>query len=91
MRNLLYSLQNISVRPYYLFHCDPVKGCEHFRTRIDSGMKMMDEIRRDSSGLSLPQYVLDVPGKTAKIPLNVMSSAIINDLKKHQHFFDKFE
>lgn len=91
MRNLLYGLQNISVRPYYLFHCDPVKGCEHFRTNIEAGMKMMDEIWRQCSGLSLPQYVLDVPGNTAKIPLNVMSEAIKNDLKKHQHFFDKFE
>jgi lysine 2,3-aminomutase len=91
MQNLLYGLQNISVRPYYLFHCDPVKGCEHFRTNIEVGMSMMDEIWRQCSGLSLPQYVLDVPGNTAKIPLNVMSGAINDDLKKHQHFFDKFE
>lgn len=91
MRNLLYGLQRISVRPYYLFHCDPVKGCEHFRTSIKKGIKMIDEIRQQCSGLSLPQYVLDVPGKTAKIPLNAMSGEIKNDLKKHQHFFDKFE
>jgi lysine 2,3-aminomutase len=91
MRNLLYGLQQISVRPYYLFHCDPVKGCEHFRTQIAPGMKMMDEIRQQCSGLSLPQYVLDVPGNTAKIPLNVISGAIKDDLKKHQHFFDKIE
>ena len=91
MRNLLNGLQKISVRPYYLFHCDPVKGCEHFRTNINAGMKIMDEIRQQCSGLSLPQYVLDVPGKTAKIPLNVMSRAIKNDFKKYQHFFDKFE
>jgi lysine 2,3-aminomutase len=91
MRNLLYGLQNISVRPYYLFHCDPVKGCEHFRTSIESGIIMMDEIRRQCSGLSLPQYVVDLPGSTAKIPLNVMSGTLKNDFKKHQHFFDKFE
>ena len=91
MRNLLYGLQNISVRPYYLFHCDPVKGCEHFRTSIESSIIMMDEIRRQCSGLSLPQYVVDLPGSTAKIPLNVMSGTEKNDLKKHQHFFDKFE
>jgi len=91
MRSLLYGLQKISVRPYYLFHCDPVKGCEHFRTKMDPSMKMMDEIRQQCSGLSLPQYVLDVPGNTAKIPLSVMSGAIKNDLKKHQHFFDKIE
>jgi len=90
MRNLLYGLQNISVRPYYLFHCDPVKGCEHFRTSIESGIIMMDGIRRQCSGLSLPQYVVDLPGNTSKIPLNVMSGALKNDLKKHQHFFDKF-
>jgi L-lysine 2,3-aminomutase len=52
---------------------------------------MMDEIRRQCSGLSLPQYVLDVPGSTAKIPLSAMSGVIKSDLKKHQHFFDKIE
>jgi lysine 2,3-aminomutase len=91
MKNLLYGLQKISVRPYYLFHCDPVKGCEHFRTEIKSGMKMMESIWRHCSGLSLPQYVMDVPGSTGKIPLNVMSTAIKKDLEKHQHFFDKFK
>jgi lysine 2,3-aminomutase len=90
MRTLLYSLQNISVRPYYLFHCDPVKGCEHLRTDIKSGLQMMEKIWRQCSGLSIPQYVLDVPGSTGKIPLNVMSKIIKNDLQKHQHFFDKF-
>jgi lysine 2,3-aminomutase len=68
-----------------------VKGCEHFRTNIESGIIMMDEIRRQCSGLSLPQYVVDLPGSTAKIPLNVMSGTLKDDLKKHQHFFDKFE
>ena len=69
MKNLLYGLQKISVRPYYLFHCDPVKGCEHFRTDVKTGMEMMENIWRQCSGLSLPQYVLDVPGSTGKIPL----------------------
>lgn len=91
MKNLLYGLQKISVRPYYLFHCDPVRGCEHFRTDVKTGMAMMENIRQQCSGLSLPQYVLDVPGSTGKIPLNVMSRAIKKDLQKHQHFFDKLK
>ncbi len=91
MKNLLYGLQKISVRPYYLFHCDPVKGCDHFRTDIKTGMALMENIWRQCSGLSLPQYVLDVPGSTGKIPLNVMSKAIKKDLQKHQHFFDKIK
>ena len=90
MRNLLYGLQKISVRPYYLFHCDPVKGCEHFQTDLKSGITMMEKIWSQCSGLSLPQYVLDLPGSTGKMPLNTMSQAINNDLQTYQHYFDKF-
>ena len=91
MKDLLYGLQKISVRPYYLFHCDPVKGAAHFRNDVQAGLKMMDPIWRQCSGLSLPQYVLDVPGTTGKIPLTALSPAIKKDLRKHQHFFDKLK
>lgn len=90
MQNLLYGLQKISVRPYYLFHCDPAKGCAHFRTDPGAGIALMEKIWQQCSGLCLPQYVLDVPGKSAKIPLNIMSKTIKGALKKHQHSFDKF-
>lgn len=91
MKNLLYYLQKISVRPYYLFHCDAAKGCAHFRTDLQESVVMMNEIWKNCSGLCLPQYVMDVPGSTGKIPLNMMSKAIKNDLNKHKHFFDKFQ
>lgn len=91
MQTLLYGLQKISVRPYYLFHCDPAKGCGHFRTDAQAGVIMMEKIWMHRSGLCLPQYVLDVPGKSAKIPLNIMSKTIKDALKKHQHSFDKFQ
>ena len=89
MKSLLYGLQKLSVRPYYLFHCDPVKGCAHFQNDVRAGLRMMDKIWRQCSGLSLPQYVVDVPGSTGKIPLTALSPAIKKDLQKHQHFFDK--
>ena len=91
MKDLLYGLQRISVRPYYLFHCDPAQGCLHFRTAAQPSIAMMEKIWRQCSGLCLPQYVLDVPGSAGKIPLNLMSKTITNDLKKHKHFFDKFQ
>jgi lysine 2,3-aminomutase len=90
MKSLLYNLQKISVRPYYLFHCDAVKSCEHFSTEIEEGIKFMENIRRQCSGLSLPQYVADVPGSAGKIPLNAMSRSIKKDFQNHKHFFDKF-
>lgn len=91
MKNLLHGLQKISVRPYYLFHCDPAKGSAHFRTSPKEGITLMEKIWQQCSGLCLPQYVMDVPGSAGKIPLNVMSGTIKKDLKRHQHFFDKFQ
>lgn len=73
MRDLLHDLQEISVRPYYLFQCDPVKGTDHFRTDICDGMKIMETLWSNLSGLCLPRYVLDVPGAPGKIPLQPFS------------------
>lgn len=91
MRRLLHGLQRISVRPYYLFHCEPVKGCGHFRTELETGLKMMEELRRKCSGLVLPQYVADLPDPAGKVPILALSESIKNDLQKHQDFFDNFE
>ncbi|MHB8137284.1 MAG: KamA family radical SAM protein [Smithellaceae bacterium] len=91
MRRLLHGLQKISVRPYYLFHCEPVKGCGHFRTELETGLNMMEELRRKCSGLVLPPYVADLPGTAGKVPILALSESIKNDLQEHQDFFDNFE
>jgi len=90
MCDLLHGLQKISVRPYYLFHCEPVRGCTHFRTTVSSGLTLMEELRRNCSGLALPQYVADLPGEAGKVPLLALSASIKKNLKKHQDFFDFF-
>lgn len=91
MRELLHGLQKISVRPYYLFHCEPVTGCMHFRTDVASGLALMEALRGTCSGLALPQYVADLPGDAGKVPLLALSASIKKNLKKHQDFFDIFE
>jgi lysine 2,3-aminomutase len=91
MRGLLYGLQKISVRPYYLFHCEPVRGCGHFRTEVQSGLTIMEELRQNCSGLALPQYVADLPGRAGKVPLLAQSASIKNDLHQHQDFFDNLK
>ncbi len=73
MRELLYGLERISVRPYYLFQCDPVRGTDHFRAEIRTGMEIMERLWRNISGLCLPRYVLDCPGGRGKIPLHPLS------------------
>jgi lysine 2,3-aminomutase len=69
MRDLLYGLQRISVRPYYLFQCDPVKGTDHFRVDLHSGMEIMGEISKNISGLCVPRYVIDLPDGKREIHL----------------------
>jgi len=69
MKALLYALQRIAVRPYYLFHCEPVRGAMHFRTPVADGIAMMETLRREISGLCMPRYVIDLPGGAGKMPL----------------------
>jgi len=89
MRDLLYGLQRISVRPYYLFQCDTVRGADHFRADIGSGIEIMEKLWRNISGLCIPQYVFDVPGGRGKIPLYPLSLFPVKSLETDEHFFDK--
>lgn len=73
MRELLYGLQRISVRPYYLFQCDPVRGTDHFRVDLRRGLEIMEGLRRSISGLCMPRYVVDLPGGKGKWPLQPFS------------------
>src|SRR5205823_1184173 len=69
MRELMRALLRIKVRPYYLFHCDPVIGAGHFRTSVWKGLELMEGLRGHMSGLGIPTYVVDSPHGGGKIPL----------------------
>ncbi|MBM4073032.1 MAG: KamA family radical SAM protein [Planctomycetes bacterium] len=69
MRRLMRALLRIKVRPYYLFHCDPVTGAGHFRTSVWKGLEIMEGLRGHMSGLGIPTYVVDSPHGGGKIPL----------------------
>jgi lysine 2,3-aminomutase len=74
MRDLLYGLQRISVRPYYLFQCEPVQGAGHFRVDLEAGKAMMEKIWRECSGLCQPSYVIDTIVGRGKVPVPLYSS-----------------
>jgi lysine 2,3-aminomutase len=69
MRSLMRALLRIKVRPYYLFHCDPVIGAGHFRTSVWKGLEIMEGLRGHMSGLGIPTYVVDSPHGGGKIPM----------------------
>ncbi len=80
MRELVRGLLRIKVRPYYLFHCDPVTGAGHFRTSVWKGLEIIEGLRGHVSGLAVPTYVVDGMHGAGKIPLmpNYLVSASDN-------------
>ena len=69
MKALCHGLMRMRVRPYYLYQCDPIRGGEHFRTPISKGIEIMEGMRGHTSGLAVPNYVIDAPGGGGKIPV----------------------
>ncbi len=57
------------VRPYYIFHPKQVKGTKHFEITVEEGLKIMKYLRGHTSGLAIPQYILNAPNGLGKIPL----------------------
>jgi lysine 2,3-aminomutase len=69
IRQLCTGLLRIRVKPYYLFHGDPVAGTMHFRTGIAKGLEIMKALRGRTSGLAQPTFAIDLPGGNGKVPL----------------------
>ncbi|MFH1129414.1 MAG: KamA family radical SAM protein [Patescibacteria group bacterium] len=66
---LFSQLIEIEVKPYYLYHCDPVKGAEHFIVDFKKEIKIVTELRKELSGLAFPTYIIDAPNGAGKIPV----------------------
>lgn len=69
LTDLYHRLLMVRVRPYYLYQCDPVQGSSHFRTSVQTGLNIIEQIRGFTSGYAVPTYVIDAPGGGGKIPL----------------------
>lgn len=69
MKKLMQELLQIRVRPYYIYQCDPVRGTQHFRTPVATGINIVEKLRGHTSGYAVPTYVIDGPGGGGKIPV----------------------
>ena len=69
MMELMHALLRARVRPYYIYMADQVAGGEHFRTTVQKGLEIMQALRGWTSGLAVPQFVIDAPGGGGKVPL----------------------
>ncbi len=69
LRKLFCELLRCRVRPYYLFQGDVAVGTGHLRTKVETGVALMQELRGHISGLAIPHLVIDTPGGMGKVPI----------------------
>lgn len=69
MRRLMQKLLLARVRPYYIYQADMVFGTAHFRTKVQKGIEIIENLRGWTSGLAVPYFVIDAPGGGGKIPI----------------------
>ena len=49
------------------YHCDYTEGVSHFRVPFHQGLGILKQLRGHSSGLALPEYMIDLPGGYGKV------------------------
>ncbi len=67
---LNHKLLLMRVRPYYIYQCDLSRGISHFRTPVETGIRIVEALRGHTSGLAVPHFVVDAPQGGGKIPVN---------------------
>ncbi|NBH82181.1 KamA family radical SAM protein [bacterium C-53] len=63
------NLLRARVKPYYIFHPKQVVGTRHFQMTVEEGLSIMKYLRGHTSGMAIPQYILNAPHGLGKIPL----------------------
>lgn len=63
LAKLFTLVYHLGMIPYYIYHCDSVKGLERFIVPIEKERRIVTDLRKRLSGIAVPRYVIDVPGK----------------------------
>ncbi len=69
IKELNHECLKARVRPYYLHQMDVAEGLEHLRTPIETGVKIIEQLRGWTSGLAVPHLAVDLPGGGGKVTL----------------------
>lgn len=75
LKQLFEELISIKVKPYYLYQCDKVKGCEEYIADILDGISIVNHLCATMSGFAVPKFVVDTPelGKMVLAPCSITS------------------
>ena len=69
IKALMHKLLINRVKPYYIYSCDRVSGTKHFWVSIKDGLEIVSSLRGYTSGLAVPQYIVD--SERGKIAISV--------------------
>lgn len=69
-RELSEKLLRNRVKPYYLFQGDLVKGTRHLRVPLSKTLELEEEMRKNLSGLEMPEVMIDLPEGGGKLILS---------------------
>jgi KamA family protein len=89
LRYFFQLLLQLGIKPYYLFHAKDIVGTEHFRTPVSQGLEIIESLRGVTSGLAIPNYVVNMPGGLGKVVLK--REANINNLDEDPILFKTWE
>ena len=69
MKDLLHKLLLNRVKPYYIYQADMALGTNHFRTSVQKGLDIINDLQGHTSGMAVPYFVIDAPGGGGKVRL----------------------
>ncbi|MBJ94173.1 MAG: hypothetical protein CMP23_06795 [Rickettsiales bacterium] len=69
LAELFEGLVDLGVKPYYLHQLDRVEGVAHFEVPEASARALFAGLRSTLSGIALPAFVRDLPGRASKTPM----------------------
>lgn len=89
LKDLFMQLLLAKVRPYYLYQCDKITGCQSYYVNPLEGIKLINKILEELPGLCIPRFVIDTPDKMGKITIAPNGLIKINEnqlfLKNYQN------
>lgn len=88
MRDLVLRLVHDRVRPYYLYQCDLTEGIAHFRTPVETGIRILHALQGAVSGFAVPKFVVDAPGGGGKVPI---SYNYVREANDREIVFENYE
>ena len=79
LEQLMTTLGNAGILPYYLHQLDRVHGAAHFEVPVGHGLSLIEELRTRISGYLVPQYVREEAGKPCKMAIATGYPTLLDD------------